>query len=136
MPHLIIIVQHVFDLCHHSFQAFTVTTIFNVLMFSLAILPFGIRAISEARIALRRLRVNLRYLKEAMTLFAVQCCLNILEPEPLELNLKHLVTLSLVILKKTICLGFAKKNTYLDLWHWLMVKIIMAFNVTLVMLEM
>ena len=77
-------------MCHHSFQAFTVTTIFNVLMFSLAILPFGIRAISEARIALRRLRVNLGYLKEAMTLFAVQCCLNILEPEPLELRFETL----------------------------------------------
>ncbi|KAJ7381467.1 hypothetical protein OS493_001605 [Desmophyllum pertusum] len=37
-------------------QAFTVTTIFNVLMFSLAILPFGIRALAEARIALKRLR--------------------------------------------------------------------------------
>lgn len=44
---------------HYSLQAFTVTTIFNVLMFSLAILPFGIRAIAEARIALRRLRVYL-----------------------------------------------------------------------------
>lgn len=47
---------------HYSLQAFTVTTIFNVLMFSLAILPFGIRAIAEARIALRRLRVYLWYL--------------------------------------------------------------------------
>ncbi|KAL9976502.1 hypothetical protein ACROYT_G013811 [Oculina patagonica] len=37
-------------------QAFTVMTIFNVLTFSLAILPFGIRAIAEARVALRRLR--------------------------------------------------------------------------------
>ena len=55
---------------HHSFQAFTVTTIFNVLLFSLAILPFGIRSISEGRIALRRLRVNLRYLKVATSRFA------------------------------------------------------------------
>ena len=38
------------------------TTIFNVLLFSLAILPFGVRGISEGRIALRRLRVNIWYL--------------------------------------------------------------------------
>ena len=33
------------------------TTIFNVLVFSLAVLPFGIRAIAEARIALKRVQV-------------------------------------------------------------------------------
>ncbi|CAH3042269.1 unnamed protein product [Pocillopora meandrina] len=37
-------------------QAFTVTTLFNVLVFSLAILPFGIRSLAEGRIALKRLR--------------------------------------------------------------------------------
>ena len=39
------------------FQAFTVTTIFSVIMFSLAVLPFGIRGIAEARIALKRVQV-------------------------------------------------------------------------------
>ena len=46
------------------------TTIFNVLVFSLAILPFGIRAVSEGRIALRRLRVNLSYLKRDKSRYA------------------------------------------------------------------
>lgn len=33
------------------------TTIFSVIMFSLAVLPFGIRGIAEARIALKRVQV-------------------------------------------------------------------------------
>lgn len=33
------------------------TTIFSVIIFSLAVLPFGIRGIAEARIALKRVQV-------------------------------------------------------------------------------
>lgn len=34
------------------------TAIFNVIIFSLAVLPFGIRALAEGRIALKRIQVN------------------------------------------------------------------------------
>ncbi|XP_032226749.1 ATP-binding cassette sub-family C member 5 [Nematostella vectensis] len=39
-----------------SAQAFTIMTIFNVLVFSLAVLPFGVRAVAEASTALTRVK--------------------------------------------------------------------------------
>ena len=50
------------------------TTIFNVLLFSLAILPFGIRGVSEGRIALRRLRVIICYLVTVMMKVSMLTC--------------------------------------------------------------
>jgi hypothetical protein len=38
-------------------QAFSVIAMFNVMKFSIAILPFSVKAVAEARVSLRRMKV-------------------------------------------------------------------------------